>query len=318
MLVVKELTKKYSGEEIAAVNGISFTMTEGELLSFVGHSGSGKTTLLRMIAGLMKADQGEICFHNELLANPEEQLIPGNADIKLVHQDYRLKPNMTVWENVKYQLLHFDSVYQQERTAHLLKLCKLDLLSQKKPRELSGGQQQRLAIARALSEDPQLLLLDEPFSSLDPMTKEQILFDLLEIKEREHIGLILVTHDTADALKVSDRIGYIESGKLIQIDQPEIIYRQPKTPDIASFFGRINKLALEGKYIFIRAEDLSVTTDNPEQLTVKLRKSILLGRDFLNEGTSPQGESVWFYSRERLPAKKKIDLSFKKEDILSL
>lgn len=318
MLEVKDLTKKYSGEDLAAINAVSFEMRQGELLSFVGFSGSGKTTLLRMIAGLMKPDAGEIFFRDELIGNPEEQLIAGHPSIKLVHQDYRLKPNMTVWENVKYQLLHFDPDYQKERTSSLLKLCKLSGFKEKLPRNLSGGQQQRLAIARALSEDPELLLLDEPFSSLDPMTKEELLFDLLNIVREEQISMILVTHDTADALKISDRVGYIESGKLIQFDSPEKIYRKPKTAQIASFFGRVNQLEVGGKLIMIRAEDLSLIDQLDEQIQVTVQSSILLGRDYLISSVSEAGDILWFYAKESFKEGHELLLHYDRSDIIEL
>ena len=147
MLEVKNISKKYPGESLGAVNDISFTAEKGKIQSFVGRSGSGKTTMLRMLAGLMAPDSGTISYDGVSYDDPNEQLIKGHEKVKLVFQDYQLKPNMTVEENIKYQLLLFDNKFQEERTKELLDLCGLTALAHKKPNELSGGQQQRLSLA---------------------------------------------------------------------------------------------------------------------------------------------------------------------------
>jgi len=316
MLVVKNLSKKYPGESLGAVNDISFQANEGEILSFVGHSGSGKTTLLRMLAGLMGPDSGEIIYKGEPLDDPEEQLIAGHDKIKLVHQDYKLKPNMTVRENVKYQLLHFDKAFQQERTDELLALCKLEELSDKKPHELSGGQQQRLAIARALSEEPEILLLDEPFSSLDPMTKEDLLFDLLDIARLEKSGIILVTHDTSDALKVSERIGFIKAGKLIQLTAPFDIYNSPANLEIAEFFGRVNRLKTVKGIGFIRAEHIFINEQCDVTFKVHVLTSSFLGSGFINQAETQSGEAIWFKSSTRLGEGEEVQVGYNTSDLL--
>jgi len=316
MLEVNNLSKKYPGETLGAVNNISFDMKQGEVLSFVGYSGSGKTTLLRMLAGLIKPDSGEIIFEEEQLQNPEEQLIAGHSAIKLVHQDYRLKPNMTVWENIKYQLLQFDLAYQTERIQWLIELCKLSELKEKRPNQLSGGQQQRLAIARALSEEPKLLLLDEPFSSLDPMTKEDLLLDLLHIAAAEHIGIVLVTHDTSDALKVAHRVGYIQGGRLLQLASSEEIYRHPATLEIGAFFGRINTLLHEGNPAYLRAEDLHLNQEANFHIQVELVASVLMGRDYLNTALDEKGEHIWFFSSQSLKKGDYLALGYDERDFI--
>lgn len=318
MLEANKLYKKYSGERLGAVVDLSFVMKQGEVLSFVGQSGSGKTTLLRLLAGLIKPDAGYISYEQKLFQDPEEQLIPGHDKIKLVHQDYRLKPNMTVEENVKYQLLHFDREFQKDRTRELLSLCKLDVLSQKKPNELSGGQQQRLAIARALSEEPEILLLDEPFSSLDPMTKEDLLFDLLDIARAENTGVILVTHDTSDALKISDRVGFMSEGRLLQMDSPESVYQNPQTLSIAKFFGRVNEIQEKGMSFFIRAEEFSLKgSGGAKSLEVTVRNSRLIGKEYLNHAETRNAEIIWFYSNELFDLDQTVEIFFDPKEALS-
>lgn len=314
MLEVKNISKKYPGEALGAVSNISFNLEQGKIQSFVGRSGSGKTTMLRMLAGLMKPDEGEIFFNGEAYQDPDEQLIKGHSQVKLVFQDYQLKPNMTVAENIKYQLLLFDPDYQTERTNELLGLCGLKELAHKKPNELSGGQQQRLSLARALSEDPQMLLMDEPFSNLDPMTKRQLIFDLTEIVKVEGIGLILVTHDTQDALQLSDLIGFISEGRLLQNDTPIMLYEQPKSIEIAEFFGSINKINDEGDLAYLRANHLTLSEKN-EGLEVSVLSSLYHGDGYLNHGTDQQND-FWFYSSVKLEKDSNVYLTCQKRHLL--
>ncbi len=315
MLEVKNISRKFPGEALGAVNKASFDLKKGEVFSIVGKSGSGKTTLLRMVAGLMKPDEGEIWFMDEKLKDPEEQLIAGNQFIKLVFQDFQLKPNMTVAENIKYQLLHYSDDYQAERTQELLSLCKLETFANKKPNELSGGQKQRLALARALSEDPKLLLMDEPFSSLDPMTKRALIFDLIDIIRQEDISLILVTHDTQDALQLSDKIGFIQDGSIIQIGRPEELYNEPLGIEIAQFFGPMNQIGPDAQE-FVRAEHLELYGDEANSLVIEVLSSRFNGTEFINHGFD-KGLERWFYSEQKLEIGEVYRLTFKPSDVLS-
>ena len=215
-------------------------MKKGEIVSFVGASGSGKSTLLKMIGGLISLENGTIHFRGKELEKPEDKLIPGEEGIKMVFQDLRLMPNHTVEENIKYPLLLFDKAYQKERVEELLEVCHLQEFRKRLPRELSGGQQQRLALAKTLAEEPALLLMDEPFSNLDPIVKSKLIVDVSEIIRNQQLSLIMVTHDTQDALMLSDKIGFMSEGKLVQYDSPLNIYNEPKSIEIATFFGTIN------------------------------------------------------------------------------
>ena len=315
MLEVKNISRKYPGEALGAVIEASITLEKGEILSIVGKSGSGKTTMLRMVAGLMKPDSGEVWFMDKKLQNPENQLITGNKYIKLVFQDFQLKPNMTVAENIKYQLLHYHEDFQEERTLQLLALCKLEELANKKLHEISGGQKQRLALARALSEDPKLLLMDEPFSSLDPMTKRTLIFDLIDIIKQQEISLILVTHDTQDALQLSDRLAFIDKGRIIQVGSPEELYSKPVNLEITQFFGPVNKLSLKLQH-YIRAEYLTLTEVGKEQLIVEVASSRFNGKEFINHGYE-KGLERWFYTDKRLGVGEVCYLSYQSSKVLS-
>lgn len=320
VLSVKNISKKFPGEALGAVNGLSLEIAEGEKVALVGKSGSGKTTALRMIAGLIKPDEGEIFFEGEALKDPEEQLIAGHPDIKMVFQDFQVKPNMTVFENVKYNLLHYNKEYQLDRTSELLKLCKIYDLKDKKPAELSGGQKQRLALARTLAEEPKLLLMDEPFSSLDPSTKEEILIDLLEIIKDEEIALLIVTHDASDALMIADKIGFLADGNLLQFDTPKAIYNTPLTYEIARFFGRINVFGdvYKGDKKYVRAEKTFVKRKKDARIVVNVSHRYYLGNIYLYESKDSNGRVFSFYLMEYLEKGIEIGLDFPAEAVFEI
>ncbi|WP_420386469.1 ABC transporter ATP-binding protein [Roseivirga sp.] len=312
MLQVQKLFKKYPGEHYGAVVDMSFELSDCEVLAIVGRSGSGKSTLLRMLAGLMKPDSGSILFRGEPLKDPEEQLIAGHDKIKMVFQDFQVKPNMTVAENIRYKLLHFNKEYQEERCDELLNLCGLREFASKKPRELSGGQQQRLSLARALADDPELLLMDEPFSNLDPIIKEDLLIELTDIVRKEGISLVLVSHDVRDALLIADRIAYVDQGTLLQIDTPSEIYNHPETLDIAQFFGRVNTVKdLSGKVHYIRAEHLSLK-EQEHAFEVYVESCTFMGNYYLCRGRTETEGQVVFHTSDQISIEQSVELGFLK------
>lgn len=295
MLEVINISKTYPGADFGAVNDVSFKVVDNEILALVGKSGSGKSTILQVVAGLMKPDEGKVLFNDQELENPEEQLIAGHKDIKMVFQDFQLKPNMTVEENVRYMLLQFDKTYQKVRTEELLQLCGIADLGERKPNELSGGQRQRLSIACALAEEPKLLLMDEPFSNLDPLTKQELLMELVDIIKSEELSLIFVTHDTRDAMFVADRIAFLSAGRLIQNDTVFNIYDKPSTIEIAGFFGRINDVSeVTGiPNTYVRAENIYMK-DGADGLSLSVIKSIFLGDNYLLECRSEDTKKQFF------------------------
>jgi len=320
MLEVKNISKTYPGEDYGAVNKVSLSMNENEIVALVGKSGSGKSTMLQIIAGLMKPDEGEIVFKGQALENPEEQLIAGHPKIKVVFQDFQLKPNMTVAENVRYKLLQFDKAYQTNRTRELLDLCNLSAFATRKPRELSGGQKQRLSIARALADDPELLLMDEPFSNLDPLTKQDLLIELVEIVKSEGLGLIFVTHDTKDALLIADRIAFLSEGMLIQNDTTTNIYRSPVNLEVAKFFSHMNDVShiTKEENSYLRAECLRTGRGFEYEFQVTVRRSIFLGNTYLVEAHDVELDGQYlFYANENSDSVKgKVSIGFNASDVL--
>ena len=241
MIQIKNITKSFGQKKV--LNHISGTVKKGALISLVGMSGSGKTTLLKIIAGLIESDSGSIYLNKKKLQGPKEKLIAGHEEIKLVFQDYALKPNMSVEENLNYALLEYGEVYKKNRVEQLIEMCGLESLRPQHPQELSGGQKQRVAFARALANEPEVILMDEPFSNLDPLTKQNLLIETKSLAKKTGTTVILVTHDTRDAMEIADEIWVLDNGSITQKGKPREVYQYPKTPQIACLFGIINLLS---------------------------------------------------------------------------
>ena len=233
MLKLQNITKIY--QEKVVVNNISLEVQSGEILVIVGESGSGKTTLLNIISGSITPDSGSLTLDNQVIDLYFNRLIKDLPDIKLVPQDYRLKPDYTIAENIDLALTHYTQAYRLERVQELLALCGITEKKDKKPREVSGGEKQRTAIARAIADEPLVLLLDEPFSNLDSINRTHLRAKIVEIIKQESIACILVTHDLLDAFLVADRIGIMQKGNLLLVDSPVNIIQQTDNQYIKYF-----------------------------------------------------------------------------------
>lgn len=244
ILQAENLHKHYT-EERVAIAGVSLAVHSGEVLALIGQSGSGKTTLLRLLGGLLDPDQGEVLFHGEKLEGPKTKLVPGHEQIRLVHQDFKLHHRMTVAENLKNALLGYQLDYQKERTEELIIRCGLTKVRTQFVHELSGGEKQRTAIAMALATEPEVLLLDEPFSNLDLQTKNELLQLVRTIADELQTAIVLVTHDTRDGLEIADRVAVLRAGRLLKTGRPRELYQQPGLDYIAGLFGIYNQLNRE-------------------------------------------------------------------------
>ena len=225
-----------------SVNDISISLKKNEILAILGENGSGKSTLLKLIAGLLQPDFGKITLNHKLVGGPETKLVAGHENIKLIHQNYNLFPNISLADNICYAMRFFSASYQAQKLAELLDVCDLKEISHKLPRETSGGEQQRTAIAAALSTNIDLLLLDEPFSNLDVFTKEGLKEYIRRISRRMGVSIIFVTHDAQDALSVATEVAVIRKGKILQIDTPQNIYHKPLSDYVAGITGIFNSL----------------------------------------------------------------------------
>ncbi|MBI4251926.1 MAG: ABC transporter ATP-binding protein [Candidatus Tectomicrobia bacterium] len=242
---VRSLVKRF-GADAAAVNGVSFTVREGEFVTLLGPSGCGKTTTLRCIAGLEVPEGGEILIGDELLTSAGRGvcLPPEQRRLGMVFQSYAVWPHMTVFENVAYGL-RAQSVARAEvgeRVTKALELVGLSGLQDRNATKLSGGQQQRVAVARALVYNPRVLLFDEPLSNLDAKLREQMRLELTRLVRELGITSIYVTHDQAEAMVMSDRIIVMHEGRIQQEGVPQAIYDEPASRFVADFIGVTNLL----------------------------------------------------------------------------
>ena len=227
------------------LNQISLSVKSGEFLTLLGPSGCGKTTFLRCISGLENPDQGEILFNGQSILGFSAQERP----FHMVFQRYALFPHMTVSENIEFSLKNrkVDAGTRKKRVAELLELMQLPDFGDRKPASLSGGQAQRIALARALADQPKMLLLDEPFSALDEKIRVQLRGELKSLQKKLGLTFLFVTHDQQEALQMSDRIALFNSGGIEQLGTPEQLFFSPKTIFAAEFLGQKNLISKDQK-----------------------------------------------------------------------
>ncbi|WP_092368132.1 ABC transporter ATP-binding protein [Phytopseudomonas seleniipraecipitans] len=234
LLSLRNLGCGYGEQRV--VQNLDLHLNPGDIGCLLGPSGCGKTTTLRAIAGFEPVLEGEISLAGEVISRRGFTLAPEKRRIGMVFQDYALFPHLSVAQNVSFGIRKQTDCEQVTR--ELLELVKLDHLSKRHPNELSGGQQQRVALARALATDPQLLLLDEPFSNLDGELRRRLSHEVRDILKSRGTSAILVTHDQEEAFAVSDHVGVFKAGHLEQWDTPFNLYHEPQTPFVASFIGQ--------------------------------------------------------------------------------
>jgi iron(III) transport system ATP-binding protein len=223
-----------------AVHDFSLEVPQGQVVALLGPSGCGKTTVLRLIAGFENPDEGTVTVGGQCVFQPRRNLPPEKRRVGMVFQEGALFPHLTVAQNVAYGLPRGDQ--RKVRVQEVLTLVGLENLGHRMPHQLSGGQQQRVALARALAPQPQLLLLDEPFSNLDPGLRDQVRRDVLEIIRNTRVTAIFVTHDQEEALFIGDTIAVMREGRVEQVDSPEEIFHHPATRFVAEFIGTVDFL----------------------------------------------------------------------------
>ncbi len=249
MLKVEDAYFAISGTPI--IEGVSFEIKKGEIACLLGPSGSGKTSILRLIAGLEALDRGNIFIGDQLVSNKQHNLSPNKRGIGFLFQDYALFPHLTVYQNIAWGIGKTEKDKTEVIVKQLLDRIQMYDQAEKYPHELSGGEQQRVALARAQACQPNLLLLDEPFSGLDTNLRNDIREQTNLILRSDKVTSIIVTHDPEEAMTLADKIILINNGKISQVGNPEELYRSPSNKFAASFFGDINRLngIVEGKLI---------------------------------------------------------------------
>ncbi len=235
LLTVSCLSKRFALNALPVVNGLSFEVEEGETFALLGPSGCGKTTALRCIAGFERADSGTVTLAGRTLVADGVAVPPEQRGIGFVFQDYALFPHLSVRDNVLFGLRTMGKKQSAERADDVIRLVGLAGFEHRKPHALSGGQQQRVALARAIAPRPRLLLLDEPFSNLDALLRQEMRERVREMLKQEGMTALLVTHDQEEALSFADRVAVMQNGRIDQIGTPEAIYATPRTLFVAQF-----------------------------------------------------------------------------------
>jgi iron(III) transport system ATP-binding protein len=239
VLAVEQLAVSYArdGQTRQVLDGLGFRLRRGEIGCLLGASGCGKSTALRTIAGFVRPERGLVRIDGRIVASAADWIAPEARGIGVVFQDYALFPHLDVAGNVGFGLRNLSARERATRVAQMLSLVGLPELSQRFPHELSGGQQQRVALARALAPSPAVLLLDEPFSSLDPDLRERLALELRDLLKRAGTTTLLVTHDQYEAFALADRVGVMNAGRIEQWDTPYRLYHRPSTRVVADFVG---------------------------------------------------------------------------------
>jgi iron(III) transport system ATP-binding protein len=236
LLVIDDLKVGYSGTPV--LEHLSLELARCDIGCLVGSSGCGKTTLLRAIAGFLPVTEGTIEIDGLVVSGPHFTAPPEKRGVGLVFQDYALFPHLRVTDNIAFGLRRMPAAARRERVREMLELVNLAAEAQRYPHELSGGQQQRVALARALAPHPALLLMDEPFSSLDVELRQRLGQEVRRILKTSGTTAILVTHDQQEAFAIADRVGVMHAGRLEQWDRPYELYHRPATRYVADFIGQ--------------------------------------------------------------------------------
>ena len=256
VLELQSLTKHYSTHR--AVDGISLAVKQGEFFSLLGPSGCGKTTTLRMIAGLEAPTSGRILLNGQDVAAQKAY----ERDVSTVFQNYALFPHLSVAKNVAFGLERRGGLGRGEITEkvdRILALVQLKNKQSRMPSEISGGERQRVALARSLVLEPDVLLLDEPLSALDPKLRKQMRAELKSLQGRVGITFLFITHDQEEAMSLSDRIGVMNRGRMEQVGEPAVVYRNPQTRFVAEFLGDVNWIDGVG----VRPESVALFREPP-------------------------------------------------------
>ncbi len=245
MLSVQNISFAYS--EKTVIQDISFTVQKGQNIALIGESGCGKSTLLKLIYGLYDLNEGEIFYNGNQILGPKFNLVPGEDYIKYLAQDFDLMPYTTVAENVGKYLSNMYKEEKDQRVADLLAMVEMSEFANVKAKYLSGGQMQRVALARVLAVEPEVLLLDEPFSHIDNFRKNALRRNLFAYLKRKGITCIVATHDSADALSFADETIVMQKGQLIEKAPSKELYFNPANKYVASLFGEVNEIAVDNE-----------------------------------------------------------------------
>jgi len=297
MLQIKNLSFSIDATH-PILHRINATLVPGEIYGIAGRSGAGKSSLLNILAGLRDQSEGEVLLENRLLPKASQRLIPGHPGIALVAQDYALDLFHSCEENIREAILNWEPKLRERRVKHLLKVFSLSHVKATKARELSGGEQQRLAIARAIAIKPSWLFLDEPFSHLDHVLKFRLISLLLQLKETEQLGLVLVSHDAQDMLTICSKMAFLKQGKLTAFFNPTDRYYNLTNLQEARWFGEVNSITWKGMNHRFRPNNFRV---DPEGIPLIYERYLFNGTIFIHYFYTESRELVILHSMTKLP-----------------
>ncbi|SHG84507.1 ABC transporter ATP-binding protein [Winogradskyella jejuensis] len=308
MLQVKNISFGYN--KTLVLDNISFNLEKGKNLAIIGESGSGKSTLLKLIYGEYDLPQGEIFWKDTQILGPKHNLVIGYDFMKYVSQEFDLMPFITVEENIGKHLSRFYPEEKQKRTTELIKVVQLEDFAKTKVKNLSGGQKQRVALARALAKQPEILLLDEPFSHIDNFKKQSLRRSVFSYLKEHNIACIVATHDNNDVLGFADEMLVLDQKKIIAKDTPQNLYSNPKLPLIASFFGEFN--VIDGEIYY--AHQLKIVDEDSLQNTSATKKGVVKNSYFNGDYWLVEVEhgsnTLFIYHRTLIEAETQIFFSF--------
>jgi len=305
MLQVNNISFSYQKTEI--LKNISFSVKAGEQLAIIGESGSGKSTLLKLLYGEFDLNSGRLFWRDTEILGPKYNLVVGYDFMKYVAQEFDLMPFTTVAENIGAFLSNFYPEEKQERIKELLEVVELTAFSKVKVKTLSGGQKQRVALARALAKEPEIMLLDEPFSHIDNFKKQSLRRNVFKYLKLKNIACVVATHDKEDVLGFADRMLILNNNEVEVEGTPENLYKNPKTPLIASFFGEFN--SIDNKIVY--AHQLKVVADS--NLKVRVKQVYFKGHYYLI-GAEFNEELVFFEHKNPLGIDAEVCLKINKLD----
>ena len=306
-LEVENLVKSYGSNPV--IKNLTFSIEKGQLISFVGESGSGKSTFLKCLSGLENINSGKVILNNKIINDKNLFVKPQRRKIGYVFQDYPLFPHLNIKENICFNL---EKRYFKN-FEDIVKLTNLKQLLERYPHEISGGEQQRVSIARSIIREPDLLLLDEPFSNLDTNIKYSIRDEICKIIKKTNTTTILVTHDINDALNISDKILIFKAGIVQQYSDPEKMYCEPANCYCAEVLGEINKFPKDDKIYYIRPENLKVVDSSSDSMIIE--KCFFQGKSYKLLGKYEN--NIWsLYSKTPLKINSEVFFEYSDLDLI--
>ncbi|WP_313779660.1 ABC transporter ATP-binding protein [Flagellimonas onchidii] len=305
-IMLKVHLDSFTYDSKTTLEAISFEVAKGEHVALMGESGSGKSTLLKVIYGLLHIEGGTILWGDKPILGPNYNLIPGESFMKYLSQDFDLMPFTTVAENIGQHLSVFEREIHEQRIQELLELIELEGYAKIKVKNLSGGQQQRVALARVLAQEPEVLLLDEPFGHIDNFKRNSLRRNLFQYLKGKGITVLTASHDPNDVLPYADRTLILENGRITANQKTKRLYKNPPNYYTASLFGEVNELPIKllkayatiDRSILIYPHEFQLS--KASGLEAQVKTSFFKGSHYLNETVPIEGTTLYFNTSKKL------------------